>query len=417
MRIVHLTASPFYGGPERQMLGLARALPAACRTLFWSFAEGGKSRPFLERARSQGFKTETLVHNTPRLMAAATEVAERLRQTRADVLCCHGYKADLVGWRAARRVGIPVVAVSRGWTWATLKVRCYEFLDRLVLHGMDRVVCVSEEQARRVRRALVDARKIRVLRNAIDLERFTDPDPTLRDRLQGWFAVPPSRIVGAVGRLSPEKGIDVLLEAAAQVIRRQPDTGFVVFGEGPQRTALERRIDRLGLAGRFLLAGFREDVDRWLPTFDLLALPSFTEGLPNAALEALAAQVPVVATAVGGTPEVIRSGESGLLVPSGDPASLAEGILEVLGNAPLRRTFAGNGWALVREEFSFAAQARGYLELFADVLRKPLQGRDIEGGSYAEMVRAIRAPERGRSAQVLSSTGDSVHIDPPERVL
>lgn len=413
MRIVHLTASPFFGGPERQMLGLARALPAGCRTLFWSFAERGLSRPFLERARSEGFEAEALIHNTPRMAAAIGEVAERLRQVRADVLCCHGYKADLIGWRAARRAGIPVVAVSRGWTWATLKVRVYEFLDRVALHAMDQVVCVSAEQARRVRRALVPGRKVRVVRNAIDLERFAAPDPRMPSRLRNLFAGSPSRVVGAVGRLSPEKGIDVLVDAAAVVVRRRPDTGFVVFGDGPLRESLERRIARLGLVGKFHLAGFRDDVDHWLPGLDLLALPSHTEGLPNAALEALAAQVPVVATRVGGTPEVVRQGVSGLLVPPGDAASLAQGVLDLLENEPRRRELAGAGWSLVRDEFSFEAQARAYLALFADLGLVAAQE-----GAWEPLPGGKKSPAKDRDKRQLPTpTALSVHIDPLERVL
>src|SRR4051812_8777685 len=114
MNIVHLLASPFLGGPERQALGLAGALPAGYRTTFLSFAERGLARPFLERARADGFEAIELTANAPHLLRAASEVAEHLRRVRADVVCCSGYKPDLVGWRAARRVGVPVVAILHG---------------------------------------------------------------------------------------------------------------------------------------------------------------------------------------------------------------------------------------------------------------------------------------------------------------
>src|SRR5438105_1016139 len=130
MHVVHLMASPFVGGPERQVLGLARHLPATVRTSFLSFSERGLARPFLEEARRQGYEATELQRNTPRFTACIREVAENLRRTRADLLCCSGYKPDLIGWRAARRVGIPVVAIAHGWTAATLKVRFYEALDR-----------------------------------------------------------------------------------------------------------------------------------------------------------------------------------------------------------------------------------------------------------------------------------------------
>src|SRR6516225_1977580 len=151
MNVVHLTASTFFGGPERQMLGLAQALPDDCCTVLVSFAEGGRCRTFVEQARRQGIEAITLRWDTPHLFRARDELVDLLRVTATDVLCCHGYKANLVGRWAARRAGIPVVAVSRGWTAENLRVRFYEAIDRLGLRWMDRVVCVSKGQAAKVR--------------------------------------------------------------------------------------------------------------------------------------------------------------------------------------------------------------------------------------------------------------------------
>src|ERR1700682_2729412 len=116
MLVVHLRASPFLGGPERQVLGLARSLPADCRSVFLSFAERGLSRPFLDRAAADGFQAVCLKENAPHFFRAAHEVADWLRRLGADVLCCSGYKPDLIGWLAARQAGAPVVAIAHGWT-------------------------------------------------------------------------------------------------------------------------------------------------------------------------------------------------------------------------------------------------------------------------------------------------------------
>src|SRR5262249_41852201 len=205
--------------------------------------------------------------------------------------------------------------------------------DRFNLRWMDRVVCVSEGQAAKVRRAGAPAGRVVVIRNAIRAERFDDPDPVYRERLLGLFPAPPRRIVGAAGRLSPEKGFGMLIDAARRVIREDPAAGFVLFGDGALRGALARQVEAAGLAGRFVLAGFRADLDHYVPWLDVMALPSYTEGLPNVVLEACAAGVPVVATAVGGVPEVIADGENGHLVPPGDAKALAGRILAVLGAA------------------------------------------------------------------------------------
>ena len=321
MNIVHLTASTFHGGPERQMLGLAHNLPETDQTVFLSFAEGGRCRQFLSTARHHGFESVGLAYDTPRLRSAVHEIAGHLERVEADVLCCHGYKANLLGRLAARRRKIPAVAVARGWTAESFKVRLYERLDRFHLRWMDHVVCVSEAQAARVRRAGVRADRISVIYNAIDPTRFLEPDARYRAKLMRYFRQPRTHLIGAAGRLSPEKGFDVLVAAAERVMREQPSVGFVLFGEGPERARLQQRINAAGLGQNFIIAGFRADLDRFLPHFDLLVLPSYTEGLPNVVLEAFGAGVPVVATSVGGTPEVIEDGVSGYLVPAGDDAA------------------------------------------------------------------------------------------------
>ncbi len=367
MNIVHLAASPFFGGPERQMLGLARSLPSTCRSTFLSFAEGGRSEPFLAELRRSGIDALPLQSNTPHYFRAAGEVAGQLRRLNANMLLCHGYKADLVGLRAARQAGVPVVSVSRGWTAATWKVRVYEWFDRRCLTRMDAVVCVSEGQAAKVRRCGVAPDKLRVIRNSIETDRFGEPDELGRAFLQSFFPRPMRRIVGAIGRLSPEKGFRHLVDAAALVAKQSSDVGFLLFGDGPLRAELAQQIERLGLAGRFILAGFRPDLDRWMPNFDLLALPSYTEGLPNVVLEAFASRVPVVATAVGGTPEVVEDGVSGYLVSPGTCEPLAARMLDLLSNETRRQTMGVAGCYRVRDQFTFDAQRAQYLQLFRDL--------------------------------------------------
>ena len=370
MIAIHLTASPFFGGPERQMLGLAQSLPSAYQSVFLSFFEGGRCQPFLDALRQHGFEALALKENSPRYVASVREIVGLLRDSRADIILCHGYKPDLLGLIAARQVGIPVVSVSRGWTGETIKVRVNEALDRLSLYFMDAVVCVSEGQADKVRRLGIPPARLAVIRNAINVDRFAGIDPAYRDGLQGMFEEPRGRIVGAAGRLSPEKGFANLVAAAAKVIREDPHIGFVIFGEGRLRGELEQQINALGLTGKVILPGFRDDLDSYIPAFDLLALPSYTEGLPNIVLESLAAGVPVVATAVGGVPEVVQDGVSGHLVPPGDPDALAERMLRVLRSADGGRSMGEQGREYVRGHFSFATQAIEYQHLFDGLLAK-----------------------------------------------
>jgi glycosyltransferase involved in cell wall biosynthesis len=383
MNVVHLTASTFFGGPERQMLGLAKALPPEYRSAFLSFREGDRCRPFVREAHRAGFESIALTNDTPRLRAAVREIAGQLDRLQADVLLCHGYKADVLGRIAARRRGVPAVAVSRGWTGENLKVRFYERLDRFNLRWMDRVVCVSEAQAVKVRRTGIRSERVRVIHNAVDPERFVDPDPHYRDKMLRYLRRPVTRLIGAAGRLSPEKGFSVLIAAAERVLRREPSVGFLLFGEGRCREELREQIKAAGLSGSFVLSGFRPDLDRFVPLLDLLVLPSFTEGLPNVVLEAFAAGIPVVATAVGGTPELVVDGASGFLVPPGDPDVLAERILNALASEDRLRDMGLHGRQQVVEQFTFAAQARKYQDLWKELVPVSAAGTGAESETVA----------------------------------
>lgn len=404
--VVHLTASPCFGGTERQMLELGRELssPAPafpgdagkkrpwCRSVFVSFREEDRCWDFINAALQQGWEAHALRYDTPRVLSALRELLVLLRRVQAKAICCHGYKANLLGLISARRLGIPVVSVSHGWTAESLRVRFFEALDRRLLRYMDKVVCVSEGQAKKVRRAGVPGAKVQVIHDAVRGDRFAAAAPEYRQRLEAMFPQRPDVIVGAAGRLSPEKGFSVLVDAAAEVLRgrepeagsressssgsslhahcSQPRVGFVLFGDGPLRSNLESQIVARGLNGRFHLAGFRPDLDKFYPHLDLLVLPSYTEGLPNVVLEAYAAGVPVVATAVGGTPEAVQDGMNGYLVEPGRPRALADRIADMLADPHRRRAMAERGRQHVVQEFSFARQGKEYRQLFEDLFAR-----------------------------------------------
>lgn len=371
MRVVYLMASPFYGGPERLMLGLAHHMPAGVESVYLSFAERGLAVPFVEEVRRQGFQGELLSHNAPHLVDAVREVAERVQALHADVLCCSGYKPDIVGWRAARRSGVPVVSVSHGWTAATAKVRLNEAIDRWVIRRMDVVICVSAAQAEKVRCARVPASKIVVIPNAVGEAAFGAADPAVRAEIEGWFPSPPRWLIGTAGRFSPEKGFGILIAAATIVARERTDVGFVLFGDGPLRAPLEHAVAARGLGTRVVMAGFRHDLQRFLPNLDVAVMSSFTEGLPVFLLEAAAAGLPAVATSVGGVTEVIVDGQTGWLVPPGDGARLADRLIALLDDPGRRRVMGDAARDRVRREFTMGAMGRHYYDVFARLIGHP----------------------------------------------
>lgn len=361
MRVAHLTASTMFGGPERQMLGLAEHLPRHWQTYFLSFPEGGRCQAFLQAVEARGFPGIRLATDSPRIRSTLRELTNHLASIQADALLCHGYKSNLLGRIAARRIGIPAIAVSRGWTGENRKVRFYESLDRRHLRWMDHVVAVSKGQAEKVRCCGVSPNRLSIIRNSARLDAFQNLDLVKLNYLRQMFPVQAEGrpIVMAAGRLSPEKGFSSLVEAATML----PEANFILFGDGVERTKLEQKILMHGLKHRFVLAGFTDQLDRLMPCADLFVLPSYTEGLPNVALEASAAGVAVVATNVGGTPEVVIDGLSGLLVPPGSPWHLAQAIGYLLEHDELRQQMGRAGRERVHVEFTFTAQADAYQSL------------------------------------------------------
>jgi glycosyltransferase involved in cell wall biosynthesis len=378
MRLTHLTSSTFFGGPERQMLGMADAIRGRADVRFLSFAEAGACEPFLAEVRRRGFRADRVAHDTPHLLAARADLVDLLLAERPDVLLCHGYKANLVGRRAARAAGVPVFAVSRGWTGESWRVRLYEMLDRRELPLFDGVIAVSDAQADKVRSAGVPDDHVHVIRNSARPGAFNPPSPEGRARLAALAPTPGDLLILTAARLSPEKGIHVLIDAAERVVSEFPAARFLVFGDGAERDRLERLIAEAEIGHAFALCGFRSDLDELMPNADVAVLPSFNEGLPNAVLEASAAGVPVVATRVGGSPEAIVDGETGWIVPPGDAPALASAIAALLRDDRLRRRLGANGREFVHSEFSFAAQARAYLDLLG-----PLAGRGSRFGRHA----------------------------------
>jgi glycosyltransferase involved in cell wall biosynthesis len=175
-------------------------------------------------------------------------------------------------------------------------------------------------------------------------------------------------IIGCIGRLEPEKGQTVLLQAFDGLHRRHPRTRLLLVGDGGERARLERTAASLRFNGAIRFVGTREDVPELLATCDIVALPSFHEGLPMALLEAMAAGRPVVASAVGGVPHLIRDGETGVLVAPGDHAALQEALGRLAEDEATRRRLAASAMRLVEERFGFDRTLQRYEELYREVL-------------------------------------------------
>ena len=218
---------------------------------------------------------------------------------------------------------------------------------------------VSEAAYRHALGAGVPRDRLRLIRNAVDGERFAPP---LGERAPGAAAV-----VGFVGRLSPEKHPRLFVRMAARVHEQRPDVRFVLVGDGPLRASLEHEAAELGVADAMDFLGERRDVDAVLRSLDVLVLTSWHEGTPLAVLEAMATGVPVAATDVGGVPELVRHRETGLLFPAGDEGGGAAAVLALLEDGAWRRRLGAAARSLVLTRFGWAEHVRAVTALWQDL--------------------------------------------------
>ena len=298
-------------------------------------------------------------------------IAQFFRRTQVEVVHTHNV-APLVFGGLARRLAwssAPLVYSEHNQIYSATPAQRRRF--RAYVRLADHVVAVSADLQTSLARDF--ARPSRVIHNGVDGTRFraASDDPAVRARTRlALGCAEGDFVVGTGVVLSPQKGVTHLLGAAKRVLARAPDARFLVAGEGPNRPELERQAAALGLGDRLRFVGYRRDIPDFLSALDLYVLPSLWEGLPLSLLEALAAGKPVVATAVGGNPEIVEDGVGGRLVPPRDEAALADAILRVRGDEALRRAVSERNRARFERHFSLEAMLAGHETLYDELARR-----------------------------------------------
>jgi len=287
-----------------------------------------------------------------------------LRRQRPTILHTWMFHANFPGRLLGRLTGTPIIISSERTMGHESRWRYW--LNRITEPLTDRVTCVSRLVAEFVvEKVGIPRCKIIVIPNGIDVRAFDRV--STRQQARATLRLPSdSMLVGTVARLNPVKRLDVLLQAMASL----DNACVVIVGDGVERARLETLSNELGLAERVHFAGQQDDVRPWLAALDVFALTSDWEGMPNAVLEAMATGLPVVATAVGGTPEVVVDGETGLLVPPRDPNALAQAITCLLREPDLRRKMGRAGRERVERHFSIEETVRQTEALYTTLLQE-----------------------------------------------
>ena len=361
LTVLHLAAPATEGGLEAVVLELTGGLRAlGHRVVLAAVQDVGAEAPLLQRVSDGGVEVLRL-EVAPRAYRSECRLIQgALESVRPDVIHTHGYRADLIGGLAARRAGVPWVVTAHGFTGGDRKNRFYEWLQRRGFRRAEAVIAVSASVQARLIRAGVRPDRVHLLPNAWSHKPLLSREEARR-RLKLTDDHP---VIGWVGRLTAEKGPDLFLEALAGL----PDRHWcaVIIGDGKERSVLQARARELGIAGQVRWLGLVPQAASLYPAFDAWVLSSRTEGTPIALFEALSAHVPVVATAVGGVPDVISPAEA-ILVPTEAPAAIAAGIREVLADPDAARKRSAAGHNRLATAFAPAAWLEAHLRLYHSV--------------------------------------------------
>ena len=370
MPVLHLAHRFYVGGSERQFIERLRAHPEGFDPVVACFElSGGNLTDFraLGLPQPEVFPLRGLLR--PAALAQIRRLAAFIR--RRDIRVVHGtdFPSNLLGLVAARLAGARMVVsrVDLGHLRPGFG-RWHRRVERW-LSGAADAVCANAEAVRQlcIREEGCRPSRVKVVRNGLDLSRF---DALAAQPLDA--PIPEGDpLVAVVANLWPVKGHRGLIEAVGRVRERIPGVHFALIGDGPERAFLEQRIAALGLGRQVTLLGTRYDVPAILARTDAACLASQAEGMPNAVMEAMAARLPVVATAVGGVPELIADGENGFLAPPGDPAALANRLVELLSDRARGRTMGERGRVRVQREWSLQRLAEGHGALYRGVLGLP----------------------------------------------
>lgn len=348
--ILYVITSSDFGGEEQHLFQLARYMrDSGHRVKVCCLRERGTIGRRLEE---EGFSlvcfNEREKPSAGVLLQSAWRLAALIRDHHIDLVHSFLLRANVEARLAGRLSGTSCAVINSEGCINLRKSRASVWLDRSTLRWCDLVLANSRAVAQvLMRRERVPSDKVRIVYQGIDVARFS----TSHQRAVPALTASRDPVVGYVGRLHPEKGVRYLIEAAALVAQVTKAFQVVIVGDGAEAATLRTLVEARSLSDRVRFAGMQADVVRFMRTFDILAIPSVEEGLPTVAMEALACGVPIVATAVGGTPEVNEHGRTGLLVPPADAASLARALLGLVTNEPLRRRLGNNGPRVVEEKF------------------------------------------------------------------
>ena len=277
------------------------------------------------------------------------------RERKVNIWHGHDYKTNLIGWIASKFHRMRLITTAHGWVdYSGRLPTYYQYEKKWILPRYEKVICVSSSVMDQAIAGGTPKSKCTIIENAIDNEQFCRRQSIQKAKQQKFPWSADTFLIGSIGRLSAEKGFDLLIDAVGSLIRSGLTANLVIAGDGPERQNLEKQIEELGMQDRIHLLGFCQDTLSFYESIDLFVLSSYREGLPNVVLEAMAVGTPIIATKVDGVPRIITDGQDGFLVSPGSSQELVRTIKFVIENIETREKITQRGVETISEKWSFA---------------------------------------------------------------
>jgi glycosyltransferase involved in cell wall biosynthesis len=371
VRLLAIIEATSITGPAKNLLEFARRATAEdVFTTIATFTRGEPENQFTRAVQElshdePGVFLETIPERGPFDPETIRSLRALMGRVRPDIIQTHAVKSHFLVRSARIQKAAPWVAFHHGYTWPTLKARAYNQLDRWSLRAPNQVLTVSVPFRDELVAMGVKAERIQIIHNAIQAGWGAKAcEPAEAARLRASTGIPDDRkVILIVGRLSREKDHLTLLEAVSRV-RSVVTPHLVIVGDGPERPRIEEKMRELGLTGFVTFTGHRSSAEPWYGIADVAVLSSLSEGSPNALLEAMATNVPVVATAVGGVPEIVANEESALLVKPGDAGGMSVALARILTQPALAARLKKRSHELILERHEPAARVRKLVAIY-----------------------------------------------------
>jgi glycosyltransferase involved in cell wall biosynthesis len=361
------------GGPEKTILRGAESANRECVDVSVCYLRDARDPDYAVEEQARRFKVEYVEvrerHSLDR--AAWAAVLALVRARGIEIVHAHDYKTDLMALWLRRRAAVVPLATAHGWTGNSRRERIlYYPADKKLLARFPAVVAVSQQIRQELIRNGTDPGKVTVLLNGIDAHTFRRDSARSAQVRTALGLLPGVPVIGSIGRLEQQKRFDVLLDAIGRLRQTGREVVVLIAGEGSQRPALASLAAQLGLERAVQLLGHRTDVIDLHHAFDVFVQSSDYEGTPNAVLEAMALETPIVATSAGGTAEIAFDGTHALLVPCGDAERLSAAVGSVLDDAAAARARAAAARMRVEQDLSFDARTRRLELIYLELARR-----------------------------------------------